>query len=210
MELSLLIKGLIIGIAVSIPLGPIGVLCVQRTINKGWYSGFVSGLGAATSDTIYAVVAGFSLSYIINFLEMYEFYFQILGALVLMIMGYHIFRSCPVSDLKKYKSKGRSSWQDYLITLVITISNPLAIFVFLAVFAGSGVVMGLDNIFHSGLIVVGVALGASLWWFLLTGLVNIFRHKFNLRRLWWTNKIAGSLIMALAVGSIIYFNFLKQ
>ena len=194
MLLSLLFKGIIIGIAVSIPLGPIGVLIVQRTVNKSRVSGFFSGLGVATSDTIYAIIAGFSLTYIINFIKQHQFSFQLFGALILLLLGIYIFRKNPAKDVRKYKKKGSTNLQDMFSTFIVTFPNPLVIFIFLAVFASSGVVMNIEKPYQALLILLGVFMGATSWWFTLTMLVSSFKHKFNLRILWWFNKIAGSLI----------------
>lgn len=113
MFLSLLIKGFIIGCAVSIPLGPIGVLIIQRTVNKNPVSGFFSGVGAATSDTIYAIIAGFSLTYIINFIKQNQLAFQLFGAIILLLLGIHIFMKNPVKDIRRLQKEGQYSLAGY-------------------------------------------------------------------------------------------------
>jgi len=203
MFLSLFIKGIIIGLAVSVPLGPIGILIIQRTVNKDRISGFLSGMGASVSDTIYAIVAGFSLTYIINFIEKYQLQFQILGALIVLFLGIHIFIKNPVRDLRNYKKRGSNYFQDFVSTFLITFPNPLVVFVFLAVFASSGIVFQIDKPYQAFFMVSGVFVGANSWWLFLTGIVSTFRHKFNLRVLWWFNKIAGGVILFLVVVSLI-------
>ena len=199
MFLSLLIKGFIIGCAVSIPLGPIGVLIIQRTVNKNPVSGFFSGVGAATSDTIYAIIAGFSLTYIINFIKQNQLAFQLFGAIILLLLGIHIFMKNPVKDMRNYRKKGSTHWQDMVSTFLVTFPNPLVIFVFLAFFASSGVVLNIDKPYQALFLLLGVFIGASFWWFTLTTIVSLFKHKFNLRVLWWFNKIAGSLVLIFVV-----------
>ena len=199
MFLSLLIKGFIIGCAVSIPLGPIGVLIIQRTVNKNPVSGFFSGVGAATSDTIYAIIAGFSLTYIINFIKQNQLAFQLFGAIILLLLGIHIFMKNPVKDMRNYRKKGSTHWQDMVSTFLVTFPNPLVIFVFLAFFASSGVVLNIDKPYQALFLLLGVFIGASFWWFTLTTIVSLFKHKFNLRVLWWFNKIAGSLVFIFVV-----------
>jgi len=194
MLMSLFIKGIIIGLAVSVPLGPIGILIIQRTVNKDRVSGFLSGMGATITDVIYAVVAGFSLTYIIEFIRAHEIVFQILGAIMLLAMGLFIFLKNPVADLKKYKRKGSSYFSDILSTFLITFPNPLVVFIFLGIFASSGIVFQMDQPVAAFLLIGGIFLGANLWWMTLTGVVSLFRHKFNLRVLWWFNKIAGGVI----------------
>jgi threonine/homoserine/homoserine lactone efflux protein len=205
MGLQNFIDGMIVGFSASVPLGPIGVLCIQRTLNKGRISGFFSGLGAAFSDTIYAIIAGFSLSFIVSFIEQQLLYIQIFGAVVLILLGIYIFYSNPAKQLRKQKKGKGNLFQDFISTFFITISNPLAIFLFLAFFAGLGVVKPGDAGSKHLTIIGGVMAGASLWWFILTSVVNLFRSKINLRRLWWLNKIAGAAIVVLVVIAFVIF-----
>ena len=205
MILKYIVDGLIIGFSASVPLGPIGVLCIQRTLNKGRMAGFFSGLGAAFSDTIYAVIAGFSLSFIVSFIEKQLLYIQIFGAGILILLGVRIFYSNPAKQLRKQKRGKGTLLQDFFSTFLITISNPLAIFLFLAFFASFGVVKAGDNYIKHFLLIAGVMGGASLWWFILTSIVNLFRSKINLRRLWWLNKIAGAAIVVLVVIAFVFF-----
>ena len=205
MEWNGILDGMIVGFSASVPLGPIGVLCIQRTLQRGRLSGFVSGLGAAFSDTIYAVIAGFSLSFIVTFIEEQFFWIQIFGAVILTLLGIHIYRSNPAKQLRKQR-QGKSSYlQDFVSTFLFTISNPLAIFLFIAFFAGFGVVDPKSGIIGQLVLIAGVFLGAALWWFILTSIVGLFRQAVNLRRLFWINKIAGSTIVILViVGMIIW------
>ncbi len=205
MLLQYFIDGIIIGMSASIPLGPIGVLCIQRTLNKGRLSGFISGMGAAFSDTIYAVIAGFSLSFIISFIEKQLLYIQIFGALLLIILGVRIFYSNPAVQLRKQKRGKGNLFQDFISTFLITISNPLAIFLFLAFFAGFGAVKPGDDATKHFMLITGVLGGASLWWFTLSSLISLFKSKINLRRLWWLNKIAGATIVILVVIAFVIF-----
>lgn len=199
----LIIKGILIGLLVSIPLGPIGVLVIQRTVNKSRIAGLMSGLGAALSDTLYAIVAGFSLTFIIDFIRIHELFFQSLGAVVVLILGISIFFKNPVSDLRRNKLRGNTHFQDIISSFLVTVSNPLTVFVFLAVFASSGVAVSLEKPFHSFFVILGISLGAFLWWFTLSGIVSLFKHKINLRVLWWINKTAGALIILFVIVTVI-------
>lgn len=199
MSLSFILSAIVIGLLASIPLGPIGVLCIQRTLNKGRLSGFISGLGAAMSDTIYAIIAGFSLSFIIGFIETQILWIQIIGAIILIGMGLRIFYTNPAVQLRKQKKRNRSLAQDFFSTFLLTISNPLAVFLLMALFTAFRVVQADHNGVEQVVLIVGIFAGASLWWFTLSGLVNLFRSKINLRRLFWINKIAGSSIVVLVV-----------
>jgi threonine/homoserine/homoserine lactone efflux protein len=203
MFLTLLAKGILIGFLVSIPLGPIGVLVIQRTVNRSRIAGLYSGIGAALSDALYAVIAGFSLTFVIDFIHAHEIVFQILGALVVLAIGLNIFFKNPVADLKQYRLKGNTHFKDLISSFLITFSNPLTVFVFLAVFASSGVANSLEHPYYSIFIVIGVFIGATTWWFSLSGIVSMFRHKINLRILWWINKTAGVIIIIFVLVTVI-------
>lgn len=190
-----------IGLAVSVPLGPIGVLIIHRTVNKDKTSGFLTGLGASLTDVIYAVIAGFSLTYIIDFIRLHQLTFHILGALIVFFLGAYIFRKNPAHDMRKYRRIGCTYYKDLISTFLITFPNPLVVFIFLAVFASSGVAFHISQPYHAILMILGIFTGASLWWLILTNLVSSFRHKFSLRVLWWVNKVSGALIMILVLVS---------
>jgi threonine/homoserine/homoserine lactone efflux protein len=207
MILTLLIKGIIVGLLASIPLGPIGIICIQRTINKGKLSGFLSGMGAASADTIFAAIAGFSLSFIISFIEERQIIFQAIGGIIVFGLGIKIFYTNPVRQLRRHKRKQKNLLEDYLSVLLVTITNPLAVFLFIALFASLGVVVEGPNITLSLVATSGVFLGALLWWYILTTLVDTFRNKFRLKQLWWINKLSGAVIFSL--GAIAIFGLLR-
>ncbi len=209
MGIELFWKGIIIGLMVSIPLGPIGVLCIQRTLNKGRKAGFVSGLGAAAADTFFALVAGLGISMIIAFLKAQHVYFQVIGGAIIMYLGIHIFYTNPVKQLRLQRLNPNKLSQDFLSVFFLTVSNPMAIFFFLAMFAGVNLASGPMNIFFVGLVVSGVFLGSASWWFLLTTFVNIFRHRFRLKSIWWMNKVAGIIIFFLGIAAILSVWFIK-
>lgn len=199
MQITIFIEGILIGILASIPLGPIGVLCVQRTLSRGRMSGFVSGMGAATSDAIYATLAGFSLSFIVGFVEKKILFIQIIGVVILVFMGLKIFFTNPAVQLRKQSNQKTKLLQDFLSTFMFTIANPLVVFFFVTLFAAFRVVEASNTLLSQILLVFGVFIGACSWWFSLTSIVNLFRSKINLRRLWLINKIAGATIVILAV-----------
>lgn len=207
MSFRLLWEGFMIGIAVSVPLGPLGMLCIKRTVNKNWKSGFLSGLGIAASDAIYAIIAGFSLTIIINFISSYEIYFKILGASMVVLLGLYIFLSNPAKEIQKYKQKGSSYLQDFLTAFLLTFSNPLSVFVFIAIFTSYSLVLQLSQLFEALLIVGGVFTGGATWWFILTGLAYLFKHKLTINTLWWANKIIGLSVILIAVGLFILLLF---
>lgn len=203
MILTLLIKGIIIGLLASIPLGPIGVICIQRTINKGQLSGFLSGMGAASADTFFAAIAGFSLTFIISYIEERHIIFQAVGGVVVLLLGIKIFYTNPIRQLRRHKKRKNNLLEDYLSILAVTITNPLAIFLFIALFASFRVVTGNANPLLSLVTTGGVFLGAAVWWYILTSLVNAYRRKFRLKQLWWINKVSGAAIFFLGVIALI-------
>lgn len=207
MTWSGILEGMIVGFSASVPLGPIGVLCIQRTLQRGRLAGFFSGLGAAVSDTIYAVIAGFSLSFIVAFIEEQIFWIQIFGAVILFLLGAHIYRSNPAVQLRRQRRSKSSYLQDFVSTFLLTISNPLALFLFIAFFAGFGVVAPNSGLAGQLVLILGVFLGATTWWLLLTSVVGLFRHAVNLRRLYWINKIAGATIIVLVLVGLVVWLF---
>ena len=194
----LLINGLGFGVMVSAPLGPLGVLCIQRTINKGFLSGFVSGFGAAIADIIYASIAGFGISIIADFLEAQQLIIRAVGGIILVVLGYMIFMSNPVNQLRRHKTKKSSYLGDFISSFFITITNPLTVVVFGVAFTSVGLNEG-NSLESVVLILSGVFFGALFWWMGLTFLVNIFRNKIRLRNLWWINKITGVLVAIFGV-----------
>lgn len=204
MDLNLLWKGVLTGLAVSIPLGPLGILCIQRTVNKNWKSGIFSGIGVATADTFYAFVAGFSLSIIIDFIQKYELYFKLVGFFVLILLGIYIFRSNPTKQIQKYKKKGSSHLQDFITTFLITLSNPLSVFVFIAIFTSYSIILQFSHPLEALLTIGGIFIGGTIWWISITGLANLFRHKFTINALYWANRVIGLGVILIAVAFFVY------
>lgn len=196
-----MVKGIVIGFLASIPLGPIGVLCIQRTLSRGRRSGFASGLGAASSDFIYAIIAGFSVSMVMEFVQEQQKILTILGAIILIGLGLKIYFTNPVVQMRRQRHKRSGGmWHDYISTFLLTITNPLAIFLFLGAFS----VVGSETTFCMQCAMLsGVFIGAASWWFVLTMLVGIFRKKFTIKRIYYLNKIAGSCIIVIVLVTLI-------
>jgi len=202
-EIGFLIKGILVGFLASIPLGPVGVLCIQRTINKGRLSGMFSGMGSATVDAFFALVAALGLTYIINFIEEQQFYIQLIGGVVLIVVGARIFYANPIKQIRRHRRRKNKLIEDYFSVLFLTLSNPVAIFLFVAAFAGIGIVSSNDSTLDSSFIVIGVFFGAMFWWLTLTFLVDLFRKRFRLKQLWWINKIAGVIVVVFGVAAML-------
>ncbi|MCX7862835.1 MAG: LysE family transporter [Bacteroidales bacterium] len=209
MELLYLINGFIIGLSASIPLGPVGLICIQKTLNSKLKNGIVSGIGAASADTFFAVVAAFGISAVHNFIETQQMYLRLIGGIILIGLGLKFFLTNPAIQIRKQRNRGNSLYADFVSVFALTLSNPLTVFVFGAVFAGFGIIPNNSTWFEMFELVIGIFIGASVWWILLVSAVNFFRHKFRLRRLWWMNKIMGAIITAFGVFAIVSVLFLK-
>ncbi|PXV68131.1 threonine/homoserine/homoserine lactone efflux protein [Dysgonomonas alginatilytica] len=172
MDFSFLYKGFILGFSVAAPVGPIGVLCINRTLHKGYASGLTSGLGAATADLIYGCIAGFGLTIVSNFLVGQQIWFQVIGLAFLFYTGIKTLTR-NTSQAKFSTSYNKGLLNDYTTTFLLTITNPLTILFFLAVFAGLGLSNTKQDKFASILLVSGVFIGSAAWWLLLSG----FTHK---------------------------------
>ncbi|MBP3356436.1 MAG: LysE family transporter [Rikenellaceae bacterium] len=198
----MLLRGIVVGLLVSIPLGPVGVLCIQRTLSKNRRSGFASGLGAATADTLFATVAFFFLSMVVSFIESNMVLVKVVGGICVVIVGVHIFMANPAVQIRRNRAGRSNLWQDYISVLLITLANPALVLVFVALFAAFGIdsTAGLPK----GLFMIaGVFGGACSWWFLLTMVVNLVRRKFRPRHLLWINRVSGAVIVILGAAAIL-------
>ncbi len=192
MALSFFFKGLIIGFSIAAPVGPIGVLCIRRTLAEGRTFGLVSGLGAATADAIYGCIAGFGLTFISRILLGQLVWFRLVGGLFLCYLGLRTFLARPSE--RAVSTKGNGLIAAYASTFFLTLTNPMTILSFAAIFAGLGVASEGGNYFSAGLLVFGVFLGSILWWLSLSSGVSILRTKFNAHGLRWVNRISGIII----------------
>ncbi|WP_321317267.1 LysE family transporter [Labilibaculum sp.] len=198
MDFQYLFKGIVVGLMVSIPLGPIGVLIIQKTIQKGRLAGFISGLGAAVADMFYATVAAFGLGMVLSFIKTQEFYLQLIGSIFLVYVGLRIFFTNPIKQIRGAKKTGKKGMLgDFVSIFFLTASNPIAVFVFVAVFAGASIFGSNPTLRIELFLILGVLLGGALWWYTLSTIINIFRKKFRLKQLFWINKISGIIIAAL-------------
>jgi threonine/homoserine/homoserine lactone efflux protein len=201
MDVSLLINGFILGFSIAAPVGPIGILCIRRTLTRGMLNGLAAGLGAATADACYGSLAAFGLTIITNLLVENNLYLHIVGSAFLFYLGYTTFIARPIDQRKNTYNKGWIS--AYLSTFFLTITNPLTILSFAAVFAGLGMISMRGSYFSSGLLVIGVFLGSSVWWLILSGSVHMLRKKFDYGQLIWVNRLSGVLICVFGIISLL-------
>ena len=201
--LALAAKGLLIGILVSAPMGPVGMLCIQRTLSKGRWHGFVTGLGAMVSDIIYAMLTSLGMGVVVNFVEANQAPLQLAGSLVLSVFGYYIYQSNPVKNLRKQKERKLSFTQDFITAFLLTFSNVLIVLLYIGLFARFGFILPDHSLgmIIGGIICIGI--GAISWWLFITYIVSKLRKWFNVRGIWLMNRIVGSTIIILWIIGII-------
>jgi threonine/homoserine/homoserine lactone efflux protein len=193
MDLSLFIRGLIIGFSIAAPVGPIGILCIRRTLAEGRASGFLSGLGAATADALYGCVAGFGLTVISAFLIDQRAWIQLIGGVFLLALGIKTLKSAPAEHAAA--ASGQGVVASYVSTFFLTLTNPMTILSFAGIFAALGVAETGGNLSAAAQLVLGVFIGSAAWWLLLSGGVGLVREKLSSGLLAWTNRLSGIILV---------------
>jgi len=201
MDIAFLLRGLAIGFSIAAPVGPIGVLCIRRTLAAGRASGLVSGLGAATADAIYGCIAGFGLTFISNFLVSQQVWLRLIGGVFLCYLGLKTLLAKPVEQAALAKGNGLVG--SYASTFFLTLTNPMTIISFAAIFAGLGLASTSEKYVSAGVLVLGVFIGSALWWLILSGGVGVFRDKFNPQGLQWVNRISGAIITGFGLFALL-------
>jgi threonine/homoserine/homoserine lactone efflux protein len=201
--LAYLLRGLALGFAIAAPVGPIGVLCIRRTLAFGRTIGFVSGLGAATADMCYGAVAAFGLTAVSSLLLGQRLWVHLIGALFLAYLGVKTLLARPAANAA-HSADGRQSLAGaYASTLALTLTNPATILSFVAVFAGIGLVGARGGASAAALTVAGVFSGSTLWWLLLSGGVGLLRARVTPRALRWVNRVSGTILLVFAVAAVL-------
>ncbi len=207
--IALLLKGILLGIIVSVPMGPVGVLCIQRTVNRGKITGIISGLGAAFADSIYSFLAAFGVSFITDFLQKNQITFQLIGIIALLFLGIQMIQRDPIKQFryKNFGARGATHIKNFASVFFITLSNPLTILFFGTAITMMGIFDNKFTTLNGLMLVAGVFAGAGLWWFGLSSIVNRFRKKFRLRKLVYLNYISGAIIIGLTliIGIRLFF-----
>ena len=194
---------MIIGISIAAPVGPIGLLCIRRTLAQGRVAGIVSGLGAATADAIYGCIAGFGLTFISSILISQQNNLRLIGGAFLCYLGIRTFLSKPAGQVAMVK--GSSLIGDYASTFFLTLTNPMTILSFSAIFAGLGLVGAGVNYNSASVLVLGVFIGSSSWWLILSGSVSLFQKKFTSIGMQIVNRISGIIITGFGLFALISF-----
>jgi threonine/homoserine/homoserine lactone efflux protein len=203
--LEIVVKGMIIGIVASAPMGPVGVLCIQRTLNKGRAYGFVTGTGAALSDILYALLTGYGLSFIYDIISNQStlFWLQIVGASIMFIFGLHTFRTNPMKNTRNVSRNKSSLLQNGITGFFITLSNPTIILLFLGLFTPLNFMLPEQPFFMQCIGYLSIFGGAMLWWFFITYVVSKLRVRFDVRGIRVINRIIGVAVMLGALIGIV-------
>jgi len=202
MNIGLLIKSFVIGLSIAAVVGPISVLCIQRTLSRGYVYGLISGLGVATADGTYGSIAAFGLTAISTFLVNEEVWIRAIGGAFLLYLGIRTMMSKP-AEKAAAAAKARNLPGAYASILLLTLTNPLTILSFAAIFAGIGVSGGKGGYLAATLVVLGVFLGSATWWLLLTSGVSLLRKKITPRWLAWLNRISGAVLVIFGIVALI-------
>ena len=205
--IDLAVRGLVVGIVASAPMGPVGVLTVQRTLNKGRWYGFATGIGAALSDLIYAVITGLGMSLVMDFIERPTtvFYLKILGSILLFCFGAVTYYTKPAAPHKSSGKRGTLG-HNMFTGFLITFSNPLIVFLFLALFARVGFVVP-DHPVEQTLGYAGVLTGAIVWWLCLTTALNRIGSRIDMGTISLLNRLLGLLVMVASIVGLFYTLF---
>ena len=203
MDPSFFIRGLLIGLSIAATIGPMSFLCIQRTLNKGQLYGLVSGLGIATADGVYGSIAAFGLTLITNFLVSEQIWIRLIGGLFLVYLGIKTILSKPAERAAVLKTKSNGYFGAYTSTFLLTLTNPLTILSFTAIFAGIGVGSASKSIFSATAVVIGVFAGSTLWWIILTSGVSLLRKKITPQWLLWINRISGTIITLFGILALL-------
>ena len=202
--LDFIFKGIIIGVIASAPMGPVGILCIQRTLNKGRWYGFVTGIGAALSDIVYALFTGLGMSFVMDFVNnaQNKFYLQIFGGILLLVFGIYCFRSNPMKNMHKSSNKQGTLLHNGITAFLVTLSNPLIGMLFIATFAQFAFVVP-DMPIEMGVGYLSIVFGALLWWFGLTWLIDKIRGKFDTNGILIINKVIGSVVIIFSLIALV-------
>ena len=200
MEPIFFLKGLIIGFAMAVPIGPIGIMCIRKTLAEGHSRGLIIGLGAATADSMYGSIAAFGLTVISEVITSQHFWVSLAGGGLLLFLGIRTFRVKPKEPIVPLAGKGLLG--SYISAFLLALTNPVTIFAFVAVFAAFGLGHTLDVI-SAIILVVGVFIGTCLWFLILGSIAKIFRKKLKSGGLTWVNRISGILIVLSGVAAFV-------
>lgn len=194
-----MLKGFLVGICASAPLGPVAILVVQKSLSKGHKSGFVSGLGATVSDTTYAMIAIFALAFVQKFIDAHQSMILLVGGIVLVLVGVSMAFNNPFKEKKRRKRDRTASPKDFGQSVAMAFSNPGAIFIMFTLFAFFGLANNAPHTWRVAPIILSVSTGSVTYWFCMSWLVSRFSDNISMKTVVWVNRIAGALIVIVGV-----------
>lgn len=203
----LVLSGVVMGLIAAVPIGPVNLICIRRSFAFGPLNGFVSGLGAALGDGIFAAIMGFGLTWIAQMIEGYATIIELIGGAMMVWMGYRTFISPPVPRCldTKTDSEGTNLVRAMVSTFALTITNPVTLLSFGVMFAGLGGLAGGAGSFHdAGFVVAGVVVGSAGWWLALTTIIGIFHTRIDEKAMRIINRACGALVMACGLAVLIH------
>ncbi len=200
MELVFFLKGLIIGFAMAVPIGPVGVLCIRKTLGEGYSRGLIIGLGAATVDSMFGAIAAFGLTFVSDLIASQQLWVRLVGGGLLLFLGIRTFRAKRKDPMLPFNTKGLLG--SFLSAFVLALTNPVTIFAFVAVFAAFGLGHKL-SVVSASILVFGVFIGSCLWFLTLGSVAKFFRKKLDSGGLRWVNRIAGVLLILSGVAAFV-------
>ena len=201
MDIAFLLKGFVIGVSIAAPIGPISMLCIRRTLAEGRLFGIVSGLGGASADAVFGCIAGFGLTFISNIMIDQQVWLRLIGGVFLCYLGIKILYAKPAK--RAALSRGNGLVGAYASTFFLTLTNPMTILSFAAVFAGLGLAGTEGNYVSEGTLVSGVFIGSASWLLILCSSVDVFRERLDPRRLKWVNRISGAIITGFGLATLL-------
>jgi len=197
-----LFTGMLIGLFLAAPIGPIDLLCIHRSLTYGIRAGFLTGFGAAFADVIYGGIAAFGMTEFTYLINQYRFGIQLIGGIILICFGIVIFRKKPIEYSDDVTNQ--SNWAAFLMTFFIVLTSPMTLISFVAAFTLLGVQFDELNVINATLLTVGVFLGSTLWWIILSSVVHLFKTKFIHVHLLWLNKLTGCLLFLFGISAIAF------
>lgn len=201
MDIHYFFKGLLIGFSIAAPVGPIGVLCIHRTLSFGRLYGLLTGIGAATADGLYGCVAAFGLTFISSFLIQQQVWLRLVGGLFLCFLGVRTLLSRSIRDANS--ANPGSLLNAYASTFFLTLTNPVTILGFAAIFAGLGLASVSGSYISATATVLGVFLGSATWWLILSFVTSLFRNRINFAGLVWINRVSGLIIVGFGIAALV-------
>lgn len=199
-DLDLFLKGILIGFSIAAPVGPIGVLCIRRTLADGRLNGLLSGLGAASADGVYGIIAASGITLAVSALDSIQKWVGLAGSIFLLYLGIKTFFSKVATQPAGKSAKNLGS--AYLSTFFLTLSNPVTILAFIAIFAGAGLASSSTDAQGAVWMVLGVFSGSAAWWLILSTSVGLLRDRFKPSWLVWVNRVSGIVLIAFSVYTI--------